>query len=207
MGLLPGDYLLSINGEKIISGINARSALTRMLTSSERIICIFRNGEEITCQDIQSEDNNIPNSVGVVCSLEKYANFNWIERAKYGVRIASLMIKETINGILELFKNFRLKNFSGFIGILRAGVGAAQESFASLVATFALISVNLAIVNLLPLPILDGGQVLILGLSKIYGRPLGEKFQKAFFYFSILLIGLLTIFTTFYDIVRWIGWA
>lgn len=66
----------------------------------------------------------------------------------------------------------------------------------------ALISVNLGVMNLLPLPVLDGGHLLFIGIEKILGRPISDNIQNVFYRIGMLLLLTLTMFALFNDIVR-----
>ena len=67
-----------------------------------------------------------------------------------------------------------------------------------------MLSINLAVLNFLPIPPLDGGQMVFLVAEKIRGRPLPESALIAGTYFGLFLVLGLMIFVTFQDIFRWI---
>ena len=66
-----------------------------------------------------------------------------------------------------------------------------------------IISVNLGIVNLIPLPVLDGGHLLFYAIEAVFRRPVPEKVQRYLMSFGIAVLVLLTVFTVFNDIVYW----
>ena len=66
----------------------------------------------------------------------------------------------------------------------------------------AVISLNIGLMNLLPLPILDGGRVLLTLIEMIIGHPLDKKFEEALMTASLILMLFLFIFTTYRDILR-----
>jgi regulator of sigma E protease len=83
-------------------------------------------------------------------------------------------------------------SLSGPLGITKASVDAARSGFAELLILIAILSINVAVFNLLPIPILDGGQVLINVAEAIKGRPFSLRTREA-----ILRIGLITIAALF----------
>ena len=91
------------------------------------------------------------------------------------------------------------RNFDGFVGPIMAiatGSKGAQKGFTHLLLLLAIISINLAIMNLLPLPIFDGGQILIFTIETLLGRELSEPIRNAIGIVSwTLIIGLLVLFT------------
>ena len=68
----------------------------------------------------------------------------------------------------------------------------------------AVISVNLGIMNLFPLPVLDGGQLLFLAIEAVRGKPVTEKVREIFLRIGITLLLMLTVFSLFNDIIRFI---
>ena len=79
---------------------------------------------------------------------------------------------------------------------------AVKRGFSTLLIFIAIISVNLGIVNLLPIPVLDGGQVMIFTIEGIRRRPLSQRQKIILQQIGMALLLLLMIFITFYDIVR-----
>jgi RIP metalloprotease RseP len=80
---------------------------------------------------------------------------------------------------------------SGPVKIVEMGASLANQGGSSLFLFAALISINLAVLNSLPLPLLDGGQFALLLLEGLRGRPLPERFQTAFMQSGfVLLLGL-----------------
>lgn len=96
------------------------------------------------------------------------------------------------------------KMIGGPVMILTATSRAAELGFTWLLGLMALISINLAVFNLLPLPVLDGGQIVIQGVEGIRKRPLSPKFLERFQMVGLLLIIGLMLFVTWNDIGRWI---
>ena len=101
------------------------------------------------------------------------------------------------------------KGFSGPIGIMQASYAFAERAFGNFVWLLCLITVNLGIFNLLPIPILDGGHNVLLGIEvvrKWFGKPPpSEKFIAGFQYVGLAFILTLFVFVTYNDIFRLIG--
>ncbi len=96
-------------------------------------------------------------------------------------------------------------NLAGPVGIVQVSYRSAELSFGNFIWLLCLITVNLGIFNLLPIPILDGGHIVLLAIEKLRGRPPTEKFVAAFQYSGLLLILALVVFVTFNDIKRLVG--
>jgi regulator of sigma E protease len=93
----------------------------------------------------------------------------------------------------------------GPVGIVHIGTKVADRGFTYLIFFLAIISVNLAVLNFLPLPIVDGGMFLFLIYEKIKGRPPSVGFQNASMMIGLLLIGTAFVVTFFNDISRLLG--
>jgi regulator of sigma E protease len=93
-------------------------------------------------------------------------------------------------------------NLTGPVGILHFGSILAQKGPDWLLWFLAMISANLAVVNFLPIPILDGGHMVFLASEKITGKPPSPKVQTAALYAGLIMIASLVLFVTYNDIQR-----
>lgn len=121
--------------------------------------------------------------------------------------------KKTMNFILSAYKTLEhviftqkvgVEHVSGPIGILRIGHQVAQSGFVNLLYFLAFISANLAVINFLPLPIVDGGLFVFLILEKIRGRAISIKMQVVTQIIGLALILGIFVLVTFMDISKWV---
>ena len=98
--------------------------------------------------------------------------------------------------------NMGTENLSGPIGIAQMAGNTAQACFLPFMYLMALLSISLAVLNLLPIPVLDGGQLTLLGIEAIRGKPLPEKAENIIYTGGAVLVGMLMIFAIFNDIAR-----
>ena len=105
------------------------------------------------------------------------------------------LLQQTISGYSGLITDFQTTagQVSGPVKIVEMGAQLSEQGGSGLVLFMALISVNLAVLNSLPLPLLDGGQMLLLALEALRGRPVPERFQLAFAQSGFLLLLGLTV--------------
>lgn len=94
---------------------------------------------------------------------------------------------------------------SGPVGIAGAGAGAVKQGFSAAAFITALISINLAIINLIPIPGLDGGRLLILIIEGVIRRPLSPKVVGIMTATGFALVITLMVLVTYHDIARLIG--
>ena len=107
----------------------------------------------------------------------------------------SQMLQQTVRGYAGLLTNFRATagQVSGPVKIVEMGAQLSQQGGSGLVLFSALISINLAVLNSLPLPLLDGWQMLMLAIQSVRGRPVSERTQMAFVQSGFLLLVGLTL--------------
>lgn len=98
-----------------------------------------------------------------------------------------------------------IKMVSGPVGIARIAGQVAQEGWYVLLNFMAVLSLNLAILNILPVPVLDGGHIVFLAIEKVRGRPLSLKQRAVAQQVGLVLLLLLIVTVTYHDILRFIG--
>jgi regulator of sigma E protease len=98
--------------------------------------------------------------------------------------------------------NMGAENLSGPIGIAQMAGNTAQAGFIPFMYLMALLSISLGVLNLLPIPVLDGGQLTMLGVEAVRGKPLSEKAESIIYTAGALMVGALMIFAVFNDIAR-----
>ncbi len=130
--------------------------------------------------------------------------------------VASLVsgYHETIDNIAQVYATFRSlatkrvspKNLGGPILIAQVAYSAAGSGFTDLVLFLGILSVNLAVLNFLPIPPLDGGQMAFLVAEGVRGRPLPDSALIAGTYLGLLLVLCLMLFVTYQDVFRLFNW-
>jgi regulator of sigma E protease len=133
-------------------------------------------------------------------------------KASDPVHAVWLGLVDTKNRMTEIFLNLRgmilgrigLDNLGGPITIAAGAYRFAAMDFSEFVFFIGLISINLAVVNFLPIPILDGGHMVFLLYEKLRGRPASETVRVVATYVGLAMIGCLMIFVLYLDARRWI---
>ncbi len=119
---------------------------------------------------------------------------------------------EALQSIGVVFATFRslaqrrvsTKHLGGPIAIISVASAAAGQGFTELVYFLGFLSINLAVLNFLPIPPLDGGQMAFLIAEKVRGRPLPDRALIAGSWLGLILVLCLMIFVTYQDIFRWV---
>lgn len=124
--------------------------------------------------------------------------------------LAYNMTLATADGLANFFGSIfkGTANFSdvaGPIGIANIGAGAVNKGFAAAVTLTALISVNLALINLVPIPGLDGGRLLIIGIESVIRRAVPQRLIVWLTIAGFSLLALLMLVISYHDVIRLIG--
>ncbi|MCH8128541.1 MAG: RIP metalloprotease RseP [Acidobacteria bacterium] len=202
-GLLSGDRILALDGAAIYTSY----AISRYLEKyPEKLIevTIERDGEKIgfpmkpESVVITTEGDTTP-SFGLVIERKL-----WLEYINPLNQVYDVVVM-TVNVLGALFSrhsDIGLDKLSGPVGIFDVLYKTALNDIRWFLYILVLINVNLAILNLLPIPILDGGHLVFLAIEKIKGSPLSVKVRGIAQQVGMVLLFTLIIFVTYNDILR-----
>jgi len=149
----------------------------------------------------QSREDKIVGMIGVSfgTSRDLYQSLLKGVYETYNLSVKTLQfIGKMISG------NMGTENLSGPIGIAQMAGDTAQAGFLPFMYLMALLSISLAVLNLLPIPVLDGGQLTLLGIEAIRGKPLPEKAENIIYTGGAAIVVMLMVFAIFNDISRFL---
>ena len=204
--LLPGDKIVKIDDYRVILFNDVPMQLERGRNKPNYDITVLRNGEKIFLEDVELKKHEVSyngqKQMGYGLSFEieesslsgktKFVFLN----AYNLVRLVKVSLADLITG------NAGINDLSGPIGIGSMMVDTAKQSFSSLWYLLALVSINLGIMNLLPIPALDGGRLLFLLIELIRRKPISPKYESWVHAAGFILLILLMVFVTFNDIFK-----
>lgn len=207
-GLEQGDVILSIAGRDIPSW-QALPSTIQDLANQEVEITYLRAGEEHTVTAtmgsrtaVVGADTSEVGFLGVSPQIET-ERVGPIGAAVYGFNEAVYWTKFTAVFIAEIFTgDVTPKAVGGPILITTMSGEVARAGLDSFLNLMALLSINLAIINLLPIPILDGGHLMFLGIEAVRGRRLSAKTKERAVQFGFLIIIAIMVFALGNDILR-----
>jgi regulator of sigma E protease len=117
-----------------------------------------------------------------------------------------VLTSKMLNMIGQLFTGqASMKQLQGPLGIVQESSRAAQRGFGNLISFMALVSLNLGVLNLLPIPILDGGHIVMLGIEGALRKDLSLKVKERILTTGMVLLLAVFLFVTFNDITRLLG--
>lgn len=204
-GLKEGDIIKKINNVKMSSwdDVLLEISVKKALNSYDFIIQRDNQEQRITIvpNKVKDENGKEINSYGIgIGSLLKSKGF--VNALKYGFTGFADMFKSICVILGNLFTgNVSVKNLSGPVGIFTVIDQVKSTGFENLIYLLAYLSVNVGVVNLLPIPVFDGGRVLLLIIEKI-SRKKFPKLEAILNYIGFGLLILLTILVTLNDILK-----
>jgi regulator of sigma E protease len=201
-GLQVGDVIFEINGGRIESV----DYLAGFDASAEVNVVLIRNGETIETTVIANENGDLgPMSVSPAASYYPEGPIDAFVDAADTTGGAFVKAGRWVVSLFEGEVSDEEKKVSGVVSFIAMGSQYARGGLASLLEWMAIINLNLAVFNLLPVPLLDGGRLMLLGLEKIRGRELSETAQSWLGgVFIVVLLGL-TAWTMASDILDLAG--
>ena len=200
-GLKEGDRILSINGKPVHEWLDIRKNIA---DSGMQPIPfeIQRDTEKLTITVTPGVNPETGKPfIGVVSSL-KNVRLTPVQAAVASVTATKNIIKNMYASLYHMVTGKTKAEFSGPVGVAKMAGEVAHKGFDRLMQFTAMLSLNLAIINLLPLPALDGGHFLILLIEAVTGHKLGKTAMQNIQKVGVAMILALTIFATFKDLTR-----
>lgn len=202
-GLKINDRVISLNGEPIISSAFLKSFLSKNY-DREISVEVERNGERnflLIKPKIKTEAGETNPRFGFAYGYD-YKRVKVHQNPISQIISFAEMMKKTLKALINKNSDLGLKNMSGPVGIVHGLKIMAGVGWIDFIWFVALINVNLALFNLLPIPVLDGGHMLFATLSKLSRKPIPliliEKIQSAF----LILLLFFIVYVTFFDLRR-----
>ncbi len=147
-------------------------------------------------------DGKVVGYLGAGFTIEAIPPTTFLGSFIQGIKFTNFWIKRTFQAFGSIFKNGETKNLGGPLAVISMTIKGASAGFQILLLLLAIISINLAILNLIPLPILDGGQILFYTIEAIIGRPLPLKVREWIHIATWIMLGTLILFLSARDIYR-----
>ena len=213
-GLMKGDVIVSVNGTRITRWDQAVAQIAP--TTEGNITLELQRGAERLTREITPQVFKITDSttglkrtvarVGIVARTDTIAYNRGVGGAvAFGTRRTWEMTKD-IGAVLKglVVGDLSPKNLAGPITIARASVSQAEAGAASLWYLIAFLSLNIGIINLVPIPVLDGGQILLVLAERIKGSAFSSGVREGFARVGVFAVLGLFMLVMFNDVKAWI---
>src|SRR5439155_855420 len=200
-----GDKLLSINGVRNPTWEQAQKALKQAAPGDKLKLEVENAGQTRTVEVPLTASTTLDRTLGYLPRppiLDEAAPGTPAERAARKT-VELIRTKETIGVVGMLFSGrVSVRQLQGAVGISRAAGEAVRKGPLAVISLMVLISVNLGILNLLPIPILDGGNILLLTLEGIRRRDFSLAFKERFVQVGFVFLLVLFAYVMYNDVVR-----
>ncbi len=202
-GLHIGDRIISINEQPIARNVQEIQKIIQPLALKKATVVIERNGEQFTKTILVNGKETEAGPVGVLGVEFDYLptpTHSFKDALTLGINTCNRWVKETINGFLQLRRNIGM--VGGPVMIIAMTTKSSTQGWQIYLLLLALISINLAVLNLIPLPILDGGQILFFSIEALIGRPIPHKIREYIHIATAIMFMILFAYLTINDISR-----
>jgi membrane-associated protease RseP (regulator of RpoE activity) len=202
-GIKPNDIILAVDGKQLAASEEALPNLMQVIqehANQPLPLTVQRDNQTISLTVTPEAGSDGKGRIGVQLApngkLERRRAGNLLEAFGAGASEFQRIVVLTGQGFVQLISNFSqtASQVAGPVKIVEIGAGIAQSNAGNLFQFAALISINLAIINILPLPALDGGQLAFLLIEGLRGKPLPTKIQDGVMQTGLMILLGLGIF-------------
>ena len=202
--LMVNDRILAVNSQSIKSFEDLREFL-QDYQGSDIDLEILR-GEKTLYINVplstrSNADGKEEKYIGIMPGLKR-SFFDSFSKGAYETYNLSVKTLTFVGKMIS--RDLGTQNLSGPIGIVQMAGDTAKAGFMPFLYLMALLSISLGVLNLLPIPVLDGGQLVMLGIEAVRGSPMPEKMENLFYMSGWVAVGFLMIFAVFNDISKFL---
>lgn len=204
-GVEMGDVIVSINGEKFSDVETVKNYISERDGQTLSLV-VSRFGEEKSIEAVPEvlEKTGAP-GLGVALAKTGIVSYPWYQSIWLGIKGTFMMFIQIIVAFYTVIKNLIIQqpvgvDVAGPVGIAVLTGQVARMGFVYILQFTSLLSLNLAIINFLPLPALDGGRVLFLIIEKIRGKAVNQKIEQVVHTIGFILLMVLIVVVTGKDI-------
>lgn len=204
-GMQVGDRILSIGGEPIESWYDLKRVIQANAGAAVPVV-VARDGGEQTfdIQPVKDDANGDAYLIGIAPQQESvFKRFGPIAAIQAGADRTVELIELTLTFIQKLFTgHVSTKNIGGPITVVQIAGQAAQTDLSAILSVLAFLSIQLGILNLLPIPILDGGHLFFNLIELVFRRPLSLRTREIAQQVGLVMLVLLMVLAFYNDIMR-----
>jgi regulator of sigma E protease len=207
-GFEPGDVVRSIDGQDVHTFAEMQAIVGRSADQTLNVV-IERHGALVTLHATPTEDHGKA-VLGIKHSkiTQDEVNVQTVgpfEAIRYGAEQTWMIISGTLSGIFGILTlRESASQLGGPIMIAVISHQVASEGFVELLKLAALLSTSIGLLNLFPIPLLDGGHLLFYAIESARGRPLSERAQEVGFKIGLAIVVVLMVLATKNDLVKYV---
>lgn len=202
-GMLAGDKIIQIAGEEVSTWNDVLSNIQTLAGETVPVV-VEREGKDITltievASDQATPDGEAVGRIGIYASQKTAI----MDRLLYGFTATWGVIASVLSVIGGMFRNgFDINMFGGPVAMAEATSEVVNQGYTTILYFMAFLSTNLGIVNLLPIPALDGGKIVLNLIEGVRGKPLSQEKEGIITIIGVIFLFILMIAVTWNDISR-----
>jgi len=198
-GIQKGDVVSSIDGKSIVSGEELILALSGFKNKEIHVVVQRDNKEHsFLVKPIEKSGRSI---IGITLGTENEKSFSFFGSVSYSLEQCVKIVAMTYRGLYLLISNqIGVEQVYGPVGIINLTSQATAQGVAYFLSFMAMLSINLAVINLFPFPALDGGRIVVLFLGLILKEKMINKFEYHFHLLGFIILILFVIYISYFDI-------
>ncbi|OCX05047.1 RIP metalloprotease RseP [Streptococcus dysgalactiae] len=200
-GIRDNDRIVTINGHKVKDWADLTEAVqasTRNLGASETIKVTYKSGQTLKTVAVKPQKQGNQYALGVKARLKT----GFVDKLLGGLELAWNGAFAILNILKGLITAFSLNKLGGPVAMYQMSNQAAQNGLDSVLSLMAMLSINLGIFNLIPIPALDGGKILMNIIEAIRRKPLKQETETYITLVGVAIMVVLMIAVTWNDIMR-----
>ena len=202
--LMVDDVILAVNGEKSGCDYDIIYSLIRD-TDGKVSMDVLRNGEKLHLDEVVFDMQEVGEAKSIILDFSIYGEEpNIFGRISYAFRWTWSLVKLVWHSLGDIISGeFGISQLSGPIGVTDTISDAvATTNYKGILLILAVVTVNLGVFNLLPLPALDGGRIFFMIIELFRGKPINQKVESIIHATGMALLFLLMIIVAYNDIAR-----
>lgn len=203
-GLMTGDRVTAIDGQKVTRFEDLQRIIAGAADQTVKVEFERDGSPQAATVHVASREGALGRRMGVLGvrgGAPEYKQLDPASAVVAGVQQTWDVLVQTLQGLGQMLSGQRSADeLSGPLGILQLSGQVASLGIASLVSFIAVLSVNLGLINLFPIPVLDGGHLVLFAIEAIRGRPVPPKVQEFGFRAGFAVLAGLFVFATWNDL-------
>jgi regulator of sigma E protease len=210
-GMLNGDVIQGINGTPVSAWYDVATVFSNN-TSGELVTLTVLRGSSLIDVRITPYEEAVVSSQGVPLVAQQIGinastSFDLLYAVQYGFAATLGSVTSIVDTVRLIFSSNQVgvSDLAGPVGIFTITSQAVSQGFISLLGWMGLLSVNVAVINLLPIPALDGGRLLFLGIEAVSRRQIDREVENKIHTAMFFMLLAFFVFITWNDILRLIG--